>query len=152
MTHPTVEQMQAMLDGSPFIKSMAMRIERADIEAQEVVIYAPMQPQFERGFGSRQWHGGPIAAAVDTVGDFALVLMVGRGFPTVNFRVDYFRPAIDTGLRLIGKVRRAGRSIGVADVDVFDDRGVLLAVGRCTYSTLGDAPLRDPAERSGTKP
>jgi uncharacterized protein (TIGR00369 family) len=95
-----------------------------------------MRPQWERGAGTGQWHGGPIAAAIDTVGDFALVMMLGRGLPTVNFRVDYLRPAVGTDLRLVGRVRRAGRSVGIADVDVFDNRGALVAVGRCTYSTL----------------
>jgi acyl-coenzyme A thioesterase PaaI-like protein len=36
-------------------------------------------------------------------------------------------------------VRRAGKSVGVVDVDVFDDRGNLVAVGRATYSTLPPA-------------
>ncbi len=56
-------------------------------------------------------------------------------FPTVNFRVDYFRPAIDTALTAVARVRRLGRSIGVSDVDVYDDKGALIAIGRATYST-----------------
>jgi hypothetical protein len=32
------------------------------------------RPEFERGRGSGQWNGGPIAAIIDTVGDYALVL------------------------------------------------------------------------------
>ena len=35
-----------------------------------------------------------------------------------------------------GKVRRNGKSVGVVDVDVFNDKMVLLAIGRATYSTL----------------
>ncbi len=131
-----VPTLQAMLDASPFIAFMGLRAVSADAEAQEIVVRAPMRPQWERGAGTGQWHGGPIAAAIDTVGDFALVMMLGRGLPTVNFRVDYLRPAVGTDLRLVGRVRRAGRSVGVADVDVFDDRGALVAIGRCTYSTL----------------
>ena len=95
-----------------------------------------MRPEFERRPGSKQWHGGVIASLIDTAGDFAVGMMVGRGLPTVNFRVDYLRPAIDTALTAVARVRRAGKSVGVADVDVFDDKGSLLAVGRGTYSTL----------------
>jgi uncharacterized protein (TIGR00369 family) len=131
-----VPALQAMLDASPFIGFMGLRAISTDTEAQEIVVQAPMRPQWERGAGTGQWQGGPIAAAIDTVGDFALVMMLGRGLPTVNFRVDYLRPAVGTDLRLVGRVRRAGRSVGIADVDVFDDRGALVAVGRCTYSTL----------------
>ena len=59
-----------------------------------------------------------------------------RGLPTINFRVDYLRPAIKTGLVITAKVRRAGKSVGVVDVDVFNEQKALLAVGRATYSTL----------------
>src|SRR5687767_15559424 len=83
-----------------------------------------------------QWHGGPLAAIIDTVGDYALIMALRRGLPTINFRVDYLRPAIKTGLIITAKVRRAGKSVGVVDVDVFNEQKALLAVGRATYSTL----------------
>jgi uncharacterized protein (TIGR00369 family) len=94
-----------------------------------------MRPEFERGAGSGQWHGGPIAAVIDTVGDYAAAMVLDRALPTVNFRVDYIRPAVNTALNAVGTVRRLGKSVGVVDVDVFDDRGVLVAIGRATYST-----------------
>jgi uncharacterized protein (TIGR00369 family) len=94
-----------------------------------------MRPEFERGAGTGQWHGGPLAAIIDTVGDYALVMALRRGLPTINFRVDYLRPAINTGLVITARVRRAGKSVGVVDVDVFDDRKALVAVGRGAYST-----------------
>ena len=46
------------------------------------------------------------------------------------------QPAIKTGLVITATVRRAGKSVGVVDVDVFNDQKALLAVGRATYSTL----------------
>ncbi len=84
----------------------------ADPEKQQVVMRAAMRPEFERGRGTGQWHGGPIAAIIDTVGDFALVMLLGRPLPTVNFRVDYLRPAIDTALVVTATVRRSGRLVG----------------------------------------
>jgi hypothetical protein len=44
-----------------------------------------MRPKFERGRGSGQWHGSPIAAIIDTVGDYTLVMLLGRALPTINF-------------------------------------------------------------------
>ncbi|WP_333892946.1 PaaI family thioesterase, partial [Atlantibacter subterraneus] len=82
-----------------------------------------------------QWHGGPLASIIDTVGDFALGMLLGQGLPTINFRVDYLRPAIDTDLQVVARVRRAGRSVGVADVDVFNQSGQLVAIGRASYAT-----------------
>jgi uncharacterized protein (TIGR00369 family) len=127
---------QKMLDSSAFNLFLNITVERADPAKQEVTMRSVMRPEFERRPGSKQWHGGVIASLIDTAGDFAVGMMVGRGLPTVNFRVDYLRPAIDTALIAVAKVRRAGKSVGVADVDVFDEKGSLLAVGRGTYSTL----------------
>jgi uncharacterized protein (TIGR00369 family) len=62
-------------------------------------------------------------------------MLIGHALPTVNFRVDYLRPAIKTDLIVVARVRRIGRSVGTADVDVTDEKGVLLAIGRATYAT-----------------
>lgn len=131
----TAEQLQAKLDASPFIAFMGLKVVSADPAKEEITVHAPFRPEFERGGGTGQWHGGPLASVIDTVGDFALVMLIGQGLPTINFRVDYLRPAVNTGLVVTAKVRRNGRSVGIADVDVFDERGTLLAIGRATYST-----------------
>ena len=130
------EQLQAGLAKSPFIVFLGLQVVSAEPEKQEVVMRAPMRAEFERGAGSKQWHGGPIAGVIDTVGDYALVMFLGRPLPTINFRVDYLRPAIDTGLTLTARVRRSGKSVGFVDIDVTDDKQNLVAIGRATYSTL----------------
>ncbi len=132
----TAAEIQEMLDASPFNLFLGLTVVTADPVKQEVTMRTPMRPEFERRPGSKQWHGGVIASVIDTVGDFAVGMMVGRGLPTVNFRVDYLKPAVDTALIVVSRVRRAGKSVGVADVDVFDEKGALLAIGRGTYSTL----------------
>jgi len=132
----TKEEIQKLLDRSPFISFLKMEVNEVSEEKQQITIRTPMRPEFERCAGTGQWHGGPIAAVIDTVGDYAAALVLDRGLPTVNFRVDYLRPAINTALTAIGTVRRLGKSVGVVDVDVFDDRGVLVAIGRATYSTV----------------
>ena len=131
----SAEQVQAIFDRSPFISFMNLRVISVDLEGQELTVRAPMRAEFERAVGSGQWHGGPIAALIDTVGDFALAMLIGHPLPTVNFRVDYLRPAIKTDLVAVARVRRIGRSVGTADVDVTDEKGVLLAIGRATYAT-----------------
>jgi len=132
----TKADIQKLLDNSPFIAFLRMEVTDLDAEKQQVTIRTPMRPEFERGAGSGQWHGGPIAAVIDTVGDYAAAMVLERTLPTVNFRVDYVRPAINTTLNAVGTVRRLGKSVGVVDVDVFDDRGALVAIGRATYSTM----------------
>ncbi len=132
----TGSELQAMLDHSPFIAFLGLKITEADPAGEQVTMTCVMRPEFERGKGTGQWHGGPIAAIIDTVGDYALIMTLRRGLPTINFRVDYLRPAIKTALTITARVRRAGKSVGVVDVDVFNDQKALVAVGRATYSTL----------------
>jgi uncharacterized protein (TIGR00369 family) len=129
----TLERIQALLDGSPFIHLLKMRAVSLDHPGQKVVIDMPITPEFERHPGTGQFHGGVIASLIDVAGDFALVILVGGGVPTINLRVDYLRPAGSGGLTAIATVRRAGRTIGVVDVDVADGSGKLVAVGRGCY-------------------
>ncbi len=134
----TKGEIQAMLDRSPFIKFCGMRVTEVDAERERIVIVMPMRPELERGAGTGQYHGGPIASLIDVAGDFALVIRTRGGLPTINFRVDYLRPATSTALTATAWVRRAGRTVGVVDVDVHDDAGKLVAVGRGCYSmTVG---------------
>jgi uncharacterized protein (TIGR00369 family) len=139
MTTPPLgkDELQQRLGHSAFIEFLNLTVLSADPEREEVVMRAAMRPEFERGRGTGQWHGGPIAAIIDTVGDYALVMTLGRPLPTVNFRVDYLRPAIDTALIVTARVRRSGRLVGVVDIDVTNEQGQQVAIGRATYATAG---------------
>jgi len=106
------EELQQRLKQSAFIELLNLTVVSADPVKQEVVMRAAMRPEFERGRGSGQWHGGPIAAIIDTAGDYALVMMTAT-------------------------VRRSGRLVGIVDVDVANEAGQLLAIGRATYATAG---------------
>lgn len=94
-----------------------------------------MRPELERRPGTRQFHGGPIAAFIDIVGDFAIGMLVGGGVPTMNFRIDYLRPAIGSALVAVARVRRAGRTVTVVDVEIIDNEERVVALGRGTYSS-----------------
>lgn len=135
-TSLSLADIQQAFDDSPYIASLGMRALAQDLESGELTVRIVWQAHFARVAGSRQWHGGPLAAIIDTVGDYALAQQLGRGLPTINFRIDYLRPAIDTDLTAIARVRRNGRTVGVADVDLFDDQQRLVATGRASYATL----------------
>ncbi|MDJ0947715.1 MAG: PaaI family thioesterase [Alphaproteobacteria bacterium] len=128
-------RVQAWMDGSPFIRFLGLVCTAVDLDAQEVRMRMPMRPELERGEGTNQFHGGPIASFIDTVGDFAIAVVVGGGVPTVNFRVDYIRPCFGPHLDAVARVRRVGRTVGIADIDVLGADGKLVAVGRGCYGT-----------------
>lgn len=125
--------MQAIFDRSPFISSLNLEIETLDYDNQEITIRMPQGPTMERRPGTKQFHGGPLAAFIDIVGDFAIGMMVGGGVPTMNLRIDYLKPAVGDAVIGVARVRRRGRSACVVDIDVSNEDGALVAVGRGTY-------------------
>ncbi len=131
----SLKALQSYMDDSPFIRQTGMRVVAADPDNEVLTVTMPLKPEFERQAGTGQFHGGPIASLIDTAGCFALIMLLGHGVPTVNFRTDYLRPAINTSLRAVAQVRRVGRMVGVVDIDVFDDNDRLLAVGRGTFGS-----------------
>ena len=62
-------------------------------------------------------------------------MLVGGGVPTMNFRTDYLRPVIGSAITAIARVRRAGKTASVVDIEVLDDEARLVALGRGTYSS-----------------
>jgi uncharacterized protein (TIGR00369 family) len=123
---------QAILDASPFIASLGLKVVSVDHAKGEISVQMPLKPEFERRRGTRQFHGGPIAAFIDVVGDYAIGMLVGGGVPTINLRIDYLRPAIGQSITGIGRVRRQGRTVALVDIEITDEGGKLVAVGRGT--------------------
>lgn len=126
---------QAIFDRSPFISSLRLQVVALDQDKAEISVKMPLRAELERRAGTKQFHGGPIASFIDTVGDFAIGMAVGGGVPTINLRIDYLRAAIADELIATARVRRAGKTFAVVDVDVTDPSGKLVAVGRGTYSS-----------------
>ena len=124
---------EAIFARSPFISSLNLEVIAMDYDEMAITVRMPQAPSMERRPGTKQFHGGPLAAFIDIVGDFAIGMMVGGGVPTMNLRIDYLKPAV--GEAVIGKavVRRRGKSAAVVDIDVSNEDGGLVAVGRGTY-------------------
>ncbi len=122
-----------IFERSPFIRTLGLEVVALDYDAAELTVRMPLAAHFERREGTKQFHGGVLAALIDTVGDFALGMLLGGGIPTMNLRVDYLKPAIGDSVTAIAKVRRRGRSAAVIDIDVMDEKNALVAIGRGTY-------------------
>ena len=82
----TVDQINELLGKSPFISFMNLTCTEIDLDAgPSISMTMPMRPEFERGAGTNQFHGGPIASFIDTVGDYALVVGLKAGvIPAVS--------------------------------------------------------------------
>ncbi len=127
------EDVEALLLRGPFHQWLGLKVEAvgdgtielAATWREEWVVNA------ERGYT----HGGILATLVDLTADWALVSKTGRGVPTVDLRVDYHRAAMPGNLRCLGKVVKFGSQISVAEAQILDGDGKLLASGRGVYMT-----------------
>jgi uncharacterized protein (TIGR00369 family) len=136
MIDPTIDDtVRHWISSSPFISFLGLELIEAEPEQGIIAMKMPMRPELERGGLAGQFHGGPIAAFIDTVGDFAVALMLKGTVPTINFRVDFLRPSVGGALIARATVRRQGRTVSVVDIDVLDEQGRLTAVGRGCYSS-----------------
>jgi uncharacterized protein (TIGR00369 family) len=122
------------VDGSPFHRLLGLEMVRAEDGAVEMRL--PWRDELGRADDSDWYHGGVISALIDIAGDYAIASKLGRGVPTIDLRVDYLRPARRGELRALARAVKVGRSVGVADVELRDAQGVVVAVGRCAYSTV----------------
>jgi len=122
------------LGRSPYHRLLGLHMTKA--AKGEVVVRMPFREDLLAGDdeSGRYIHGGAIASLIDTAADFAVIAAVGRDVPTIDLRVDYLRAARGT-LVATARTRKAGRSLAVADVDVTDDAGQLVAVGRGVFKT-----------------
>ena len=99
-----------------------------------VTLKMQLKAELTRGDGT-VFHGGPLASLVDVAGDMAVAVRAGGGVPTISLQVDYLRPATGPFVRAVGRLRRFGRTISVADVEVRGHDGRLCALGRGIYSS-----------------
>ncbi len=130
------DQVQQHFDRSPFISTLGLHVLALDYDTSELTVEMPLQPSFERKAGTKQFHGGPIASFIDTVGDYAVAMLLGGGVPTINIRIDYLKPAVGDALVAVARVRRAGRTVTVVDIDVFNPKDEPVAIGRGTYASV----------------
>jgi uncharacterized protein (TIGR00369 family) len=89
------------------------------------------------------FHGGVIAALVDTTGCGAVLaghdFSLGSRIATVDLSVQYFAPAAGDVVA-IGRCTRRGRSVNFAEVAVRTVAGVEVARGLVTALVSGDRP------------
>jgi len=131
----TLDALNSMVSESPFHNVLGLSVESTDDATDTLVMRLRYDERISRAEGTGQHHGGVIASLIDIAGDFALIWQLGYGVPTINFRTDYLRPAINTDLLAHARVRRIGRTVSVCDIDVYSEEGKLLAIGRGTYAT-----------------
>jgi len=133
MTEWTLHRLQESLDDPPYQRFLGLKAVGLDTEAGTVTLALPFKRELCRSSKEPEIHGGVTAALIDIAGDYALAIALDDGVPTIDLRVDYLRMAVETDLTAKAKAVKKGRTLSVVDVEVTDERGRLIAIGRATY-------------------
>ncbi|MEM6415241.1 MAG: PaaI family thioesterase [Pseudomonadota bacterium] len=133
MAEETLTKVQHWLDETGMIAFMGIKATAWDDKEQSLTLTMPMRNELQGGAGAGHMHGGAIGALVDTAATFVFLAAGVTQCPTSNYRVDFLRPVVNSSLTAKATLRRQGRTIGISDVDVTDDNGKLVAIGRATF-------------------
>jgi uncharacterized protein (TIGR00369 family) len=95
----------------------------------------------QRGF----FHGGAIGALADTAGGYAALTMLPEGADvlTLEYKVNFLRPAAGELLVAEGFVLRSGRTVSVVRVDVHAVSGGERKLCAAMQQSVATAPARE---------
>jgi uncharacterized protein (TIGR00369 family) len=83
-------------------------------------------------------HGGVLCDIADAAMGmvYASGLSEGESFTTLELKINYLKPVWRARLRATGKVVKAGRTVGLVECDIHDEKGALVARASSTCLTL----------------
>jgi uncharacterized protein (TIGR00369 family) len=87
-------------------------------------------------------HGGVLCDITDAAMGLAYASELERGetFTTIELKINFLKPVWRQHLRAEGRMVKRGRTVGLVECDVFDEKGSLVARATSTCMTLrGDA-------------
>lgn len=94
-------------------------------------------------------HGGFLAGLADSAMGFAYgsTLDEGQACTNVDVSIRYLRPVWTGRLRAEGRVVKRGRTTGLAEADVTDATGRLIARATSTFLTMPESEIDDRTRR-----
>lgn len=130
------DKFQALANASPYYSLLGMEV----VECREgfARFRLPFKDDLKQLAGVV--HGGAIASVVDSAGAIAALATAENcaSVATAEMKVNFIAPTVGNDLFAEARVVHCGSTLAVADVEVKDSRGVLIAKGLATYVLLGD--------------
>jgi uncharacterized protein (TIGR00369 family) len=131
-------KMQKMRAGGAFSPPIARLIgfTMREIEPGRAIIDFEAGPQHANPMGTL--HGGVLCDIADAAMGMAYAATLGEGesFTTLELKINFLKPVWQGQLRAIGKVVKRGRTVGMVECDVLDDKDNLVARATSTCLTL----------------
>lgn len=129
-----VRRLQEEMDRPPFNLWLAPRVVGVDEESRSIAVSLPFRPEFAFHRSQPCFHGGIVAALADAAGHAAVAVFHGKPAPTITLQVDFLSVARGDALDARGILRKLGRSIARADIELHC-AGKLVAIARGSFST-----------------
>jgi uncharacterized protein (TIGR00369 family) len=113
-----MERIRESFDQQGFLRTLGARLD--SVEPGSVVISCPFDERLTQQHGF--WHGGALASLVDVACGYAAQTMMptDREVLTVEFKINFLKPAKTDGVIAVGQVVQSGRTLTVCDGTVFD--------------------------------
>jgi uncharacterized protein (TIGR00369 family) len=133
-----LEQLQAVVRGdgkiAPIAKTLGFSL--THIKPGTATVEIDVDERFWNPMGTL--HGGVLCDIADAAMGlaYAAALNDGETFTTVELKINYLRPFKEGHLKAVAKTIHHGRTIGLMDCDVLDDRGKVIARSSSTCLTL----------------
>jgi uncharacterized protein (TIGR00369 family) len=123
----------AKLANNPVVKFMSIGLK--EVTTGEATLTMKYREELRNSMGLLQ--GGILGVVADVAGGVSLYSVLTDPLqvviPTVEFKLNFLRPAKGGDLIARGRVVHSGRQIAVCQVEISSEDGVLLATGVFTY-------------------
>jgi uncharacterized protein (TIGR00369 family) len=110
-----------------------------DVEPGRAVVELDAGPRHANPMGTL--HGGVLCDIADAAMGMAYAagLEAGETFTTLELKINFLKPVWTGALVATGRVVKAGRTVGLVECDVVDDKARLVARATSTCMTLRGA-------------
>jgi uncharacterized protein (TIGR00369 family) len=122
----------------PIARLLGFEVE--SVESGRATVTFDAGPEHANPMGTL--HGGVLGDIADAAMGmaYASTLADGETFTTLELKINFLRPVWTAQLKAIGTVKQGGRTVGLVECDITDERDRLVAHASSTCMTLrGDA-------------
>ena len=128
------KQARGELPPSPVAQLIGFRL--TAIEPGRATIELNADERHRNPMGSL--HGGILCDIADAAMGmaYASALVEGETFTTIEMKINFLKPIWNAKLLAVGHVVKQGRTVGLVDCDVTDEKGSLVARASSTLMTL----------------
>lgn len=138
-----VETIFSVTNQCPYFKLLSMKIRELEVGRSLLEIDLSHQKHLQP-FG--MVHGGVFSSIIDAATFWAAYSEVDEdsGMTTVDLKLNYLAPATSGKLIARGRCIKLGKTLGLAEAKVTNERGRLLAHGISTLMVIPDFDIKSP--------